>query len=81
MYERNALLYDGCWTVAKTCHLCVEAREYVTAHAPCFCWLHGSMLDDAEETINQYGHESAGFYIGGMKRVLRARHNVRRAFT
>lgn len=71
-YERAAMLYGGSWEVAKTCGLCLEAREYIKAHAPCFCWAHGSMLDDAKDTVNEYGHESAGFYIGAMKRVLRA---------
>lgn len=71
-YERTATLYDGSWDVARTCCRCLSARDYITAHAPCFCWLHGSMLDDAKSTLEQYGGESAGFYIGGMKRVLRA---------
>jgi len=71
-YERNASLYEGRWNIARTCPRCLAAREYITAHAPCFCWLHGSMLDDARETVNQYGHVSAGFYIGAMKRILRA---------
>lgn len=71
-YERVKSLYDGMWDVANTCPRCLDAREYITAHAPCFCWLHGSMLDDAKAVIEQYRHESAGFYIGAMKRVLRA---------
>ena len=71
-YERTASLYDGRWDLARVCGRCLEARDYITAHAPCFCWLYGSMLDDAKDTLNEYGHQSAGFYIGGMKRVLRA---------
>lgn len=71
-YEKVVTLYDGEWTTAKTCCRCLDVREYVTAHAPCFCWLHGSMLDDAKEVIEQHGHASAGFYIGAMKRVLRS---------
>lgn len=71
-YEYTASLFDGSWTIAKTCCRCLDVREYVTAHAPCFCWLHGSMLDEAREAANDYGRYSAGFYIGTMKRVLRA---------
>jgi 1,6-anhydro-N-acetylmuramate kinase len=71
-YERAAMLYEGSWEVARTCRLCLDAREYIMAHAPCFCWLHGSMLDDAKEVLIEHGHASAGFYLGGMKRVLRA---------
>ena len=72
VYERVKMFYDGAWEKCNTCQLCLNAREYITAHAPCFCWLHGSMLDDAKAVIEQYRHESAGFYIGTMKRVLRA---------
>lgn len=71
-YERNASLYEGYWTVAKTCARCLSLREYITAHAPCFCWMHGSMLDDAAEVIKEYGRESDGFFIGAMKRFMRA---------
>ena len=71
-YERTASLYDGSWDVARVCSRCLDARDYITAHAPCFCWMYGSMLDDAKNTLDEYGHHSAGFYIGGMKRVLRA---------
>jgi hypothetical protein len=31
------------------------------------------MLEDAEDTIKEYGHISPAFFIGGMKRILRAR--------
>lgn len=79
VYEHVSSLYDGCWTVSKTCPRCLDARNYITAHAPCFCWMHGSLLDDARDTVNQYGQESAGFYIGAMKRVLRAERGPRKA--
>jgi hypothetical protein len=31
------------------------------------------VLDDARDVVDEYGHASAGFYIGAMKRILRAR--------
>lgn len=71
-YERAAALYDGGWDVMRTCCRCLEARDYIEAHAPCFCWLHGSMLDDAREVLRENARHSTGFWIGGMKRVLRA---------
>lgn len=72
-YERVASLYDGHWTIARTCCRCLSLREYLEAHAPCFCWLHGSMLDDAQAVIEEYGRESAGFFIGSIKRLMRAK--------
>lgn len=76
VYERNSSLYEGSWDVAKTCNRCLDVRTYVTAHAPCFCWRHGAMLDDAKEVIEEHGHASAGFYIGAMKRLLRAQRGA-----
>ena len=76
-YERAAMLYGGSWEVSRTCCRCLSVREYVQAHAPCFCWLHGSMLDDARSVVDEHGHASEGFYIGAMKRILRAeRHKT-----
>lgn len=74
-YERAAALYDGSWQTERTCCRCLAVRDYVTAHAPCFCWMHNSMLDDARQVIDEYGHVSRGFYIGAMKRVLRAENH------
>lgn len=43
-YERTASLYDGSWDVALVCCRCLDARDYITAHAPAFagctaqCW-------------------------------------------
>lgn len=80
-YERARMLFDGSWQVDKTCARCLDVREYVKAHAPCFCWYHGSMLEDARGVVDQYGHASAGFYIGAMKRILRAeRHKTPNVF-
>ena len=71
-YERVRALYDGRWDIVRTCSRCLDVRRYVESHAPCFCWQHGSLLDDARDTLREYAHHSAGFWIGGMKRVLRA---------
>lgn len=79
-YERTAALYDA-WTAACTCSRCLDLRRYVEAHAPCFCWLHGSLHDDARDTLREYAHESAGFWIGGMKRLLRAERGAALAAT
>jgi len=75
-YERARMLYEGRWYVNKTCARCLSVRDYIDAHAPCFCWLHGSMLEDARNTVDTYGHHSAGFYIGAMKRILRAERGI-----
>ena len=50
-YERARMLYEGRWDCCDTCHRCLRLREWVKAHVPCFCWLHGRLLEDAYETI------------------------------
>jgi hypothetical protein len=76
-YERTSALYSEGWVIACTCTRCLDARQYIEAHAPCFCWRHGCMLDDARDVVSEYGHASAGFYIGAMKRILRAEQHRR----
>lgn len=40
--------WEGCFNDFRTCSRCVELREWLSQFS-CFCWAHGSMLDDAEE--------------------------------
>lgn len=75
-YEQVSAIWDGEFRACKTCPRCLAAREYVQAHAPCFCWRHGCVLDDARDTLNEYAYISDGFWIGGMKRVLRAERHT-----
>ena len=77
-YERVNAIWERDDTVTSlvTCPRCLAVREYVEAHAPCFCWRHGCVLDDARDTLNEYAYISDGFWIGGMKRVLRAERHT-----
>lgn len=59
-YEYVAAKSDGGMWTARTCSRCLAVREYVQTHVPCFCWLHHSMLDDADDTIREYRHELPG---------------------
>jgi hypothetical protein len=72
-YERCSSLFDGDWTIAKTCCRCLSVREYVAAHASCFCWLHGSMLDNARDVIDAQASQMA---LGLQVRVLPATHET-----
>lgn len=74
-YEHTVAKYDGTLQAMKTCGRCLALRDWVQAHVPCFCWLHGSMLDDARETVDQYWQEAPGLLFG----YLRRRVAVRRA--
>jgi hypothetical protein len=72
-YEHVRARFEGDWFVADTCALCIDLRAYVTAHVPCFCMMHGSLLDDAHETIDAYAHEAPGLFMGYGRRVVAIR--------
>lgn len=63
-YETVASKYDGAFSSVATCSRCLALREWVQAHVPCFCWAHGSMLDDAKDAIDEYAHECPGLFMG-----------------
>lgn len=51
-YERVSGMWDGCITVFCTCSHCCDIRQFVKNSVPCFCWAHGSMIDDASQAID-----------------------------
>ena len=57
---------------AKTCDRCLDVREFVQAHVPCFCLSHFNLLDDCRETAEYYAHETVGLYFGTQRRIIRA---------
>ena len=73
----------GVWDYASnflTCDRCMTLRQWVTNNVPCFCWAHGNMLEDAEETIKEAmwraGEEARGLWFGFLRKkydVVRGR--------
>ena len=57
---------------ANTCERCLDVREFVAAHVPCFCWAHFNLIDDCRETVEEYAHETVGLYFGAHRRIIRA---------
>ena len=68
-YEYVWGIWEGWQDSFKTCPRCLDLREWVKAHVPCFCWAHGNMLDDARETIDQYRHECEGLWFGFLRKL------------
>lgn len=83
--ERARGCWDGHWATYYTCAECLGLRRYVAAHIPCFCWAHGSMIQDARDTLAELElmpAESAGVLFGAGRRLIairRKRHEVGRA--
>lgn len=74
-YEYAVGKWDGHFDCFKTCCRCLDLKQYVKAHVPCFCWAHGNIIDDCYDTADNYAHEAPGLKFGYWRRcvaILRA---------
>lgn len=67
-YERAFGVWDGDAQTQITCMRCVDMREWVKAHVPCFCWAHYNLHEDCIETARGYAHEAPGLLFGTYRR-------------
>jgi len=75
-YEHTRSILDGLWCTDRTCRECLELRDYVKAHVPCFCWGHGNMIQDARNALDALADETsdtAGVLFGAGRRLLAIR--------
>lgn len=76
-YERVFGIWEGQMNVFKTCANCLDIRQFVKNSVPCFCWLHGSMLDDAMEAVqdayDRARSEVKGLFMGYGRLVIAGR--------
>lgn len=73
VYEYASGMWDGDFSVQKTCPRCLDLRKWVQAHVPCFCWYHGNVREDALETARAYAHEGPGLLFGAYRREVAIR--------
>lgn len=79
IYERVFSVTDGYAGTWKTCVRCLDLREFVRAHVPCFCWAHENLHNDARECAEQWSHEADGLLFGTIRRIVMATGKRRRA--
>lgn len=77
-YECVSGKWDGEMDSFKTCPRCLNLREYVESNIPCFCWQHGSMIEDAIEHAKEYAHELPGLLFGAWRRQVMIEKNKAR---
>lgn len=83
-YQRAVGVWDGVFSVYKTCPDCSALRDYIEAHMPCYCVLYQGLHETAQDDL-QYLVSAADFPAGmGMEagRLLvrcRRRARARRA--
>ncbi|HKR41013.1 MAG TPA: hypothetical protein VJU59_15270 [Paraburkholderia sp.] len=70
-YERTFGVWDGSADQIKTCLQCVEMRDFVKAHVPCFCWEHHNLHECCIETAREYSREAPGLLFGTYRRSIR----------
>lgn len=72
-YEHVAGANDGSIWTAKTCNECWELRQFVKINIPCFCWMYGNMIEDAEicisEAVSYAPDETHGLMFGFLRRL------------
>lgn len=71
-YERVFGVWEGNASRFRTCQKCVDLRQWVKNNVPCFCWAHGSMIDDAKEAIEaaceRASEETRGLRFGFLRK-------------
>jgi hypothetical protein len=59
-YEKVRAMWDrGCPQTIHTCAWCVDLRAWMTAHVPCFCYLHGGLFEMIGEELDNLPHDDA----------------------
>jgi hypothetical protein len=74
-YEAVAGKWEGEFYTFNTCSLCLSLRAYTVDNIPCACWVHGNMLEDCGESINEYAHELPGMLFGYYRKLIAIRRN------
>jgi len=73
-YERVRAVYAGEGPITmRTCVHCLAARDMVKERVPCFCWQHGSMLDDLKQTLLDDGENLPGLRMAVGRVLVEAR--------
>lgn len=80
-YERVTAKWDGGIATFITCKHCVELRNWAKISVPCFCWAHGSLLDDIKDMVEQVRHDVPGFFFEYGRRLIAAQRAKSRPST
>jgi len=77
VYEKVWAIWDGEVGIVKTCPRCLDLREYIEAHIPCFCIGHGNVNEDALDAAQEFAHEAPGLLFGAYRRIVKIKRNER----
>lgn len=68
-YQSISGKWDGDFYTNKTCAHCLELKNYVKAHIPCFCWAFGELIETSIEEIRGYANVTPGLLFGAYRRL------------
>src|SRR5512141_2158603 len=74
-YEFVFGLANGKGHTYKTCVQCLNLRNWITAHIPCFCWSYTMMREDAINVARAAAHEAPGLLFGAWRREIAIRRH------
>ena len=69
-YEHVRAKWEGEMCSMDTCCRCLELRDFVVAHIPCSCWVHGNMIEVVMEDARAFAHETRGLMFGAYRRYV-----------
>jgi hypothetical protein len=81
-YEETFGKWEGDISHFKTCHLCLEIRDWARISVPCFCWGFGEMLENIQTLVDEARPDMpAGWMFEWGRRMvpIRKRQRERRA--
>ena len=74
-YEYAAGKQEGDMWDSKTCPRCLELVDFIKAHVPCYCRMHGDLLEDRLRDLVEQAEQTPGFAFGIMRRVVAIRRH------
>lgn len=69
-YEYASGKQEGEMWDAKTCSTCLELVNYIKAHVPCYCRMHGDLFEDRLRSLVEEATQTPGFAFGILRRVV-----------
>ena len=75
VYEYAAGKQDGDMWDSKTCPRCLALVDFIRAHVPCYCRMHGDLLEDRLQDLVGQAQQTPGFAFGIMRRVVAINRN------
>ena len=74
-YEYAAGKSEGGMWDAKTCAACLALVDWIKAHVPCYCRMHGDLYEDRLHDLVNQAAQTPGFAFGMLRRVVAAKRN------